>query len=224
MQAIRGIPNPHRSGFARSAASPTRRRQTTPSRSNRARWWRSDRSRRSSSAAPLDPTRWRAFWRTSSRCESGPRRRAAAGVRHPPRRVMPIWPGRPGRHGRPSCCGCRPESSGPGRRERLSKRGLETMGPAMSPLAQLLCVFCLSTPAVPYPQVSREAADIRYTHEVLGQGKHLLRLSTNSWFLFANHDRIDHLYAFADALARQVCPGDYRFIERPGLMPPADRY
>ena len=54
----------------------------------------------------------------------------------------------------------------------------------MSSLAQLVCLFCLSVPSLPYPQVSREAGDVRYTYEVLGRGKYLLRLSTDSAFLF----------------------------------------
>jgi hypothetical protein len=90
----------------------------------------------------------------------------------------------------------------------------------MSSLAQLVCLFCLSVPSLPYPQVSREAGDVRYTYEVLGRGKYLLRLSTESAFLFPDHDRVDHLSVFADAFARHTCPGDYRFIERPRLMPP----
>src|SRR5262245_48034258 len=94
------------------------------------------------------------------------------------------------------------------------------MGPDMLSLAQLVCLFCLSVPSLPYPQVSREAGDIRYTYEILSRGKYLLRLSTESSFLFPDRDRINHLYAFADAFARHTCPGDYRFIERPGLMPP----
>jgi len=90
----------------------------------------------------------------------------------------------------------------------------------MSSLAPLLCLFCLSVPSLPYPQVSREAGDIRYTYEILSHGKYLLRLSTESWFFVPDKDRTHHLYAFADAFARRTCPGDYRFIERPRLLPP----
>ncbi len=90
----------------------------------------------------------------------------------------------------------------------------------MSSLAPLVCLFCLSAPSLPYPQVSREAGGIRYTYEALSHGKYLLRLSTESSFLFPDHDRTNHLYGFADAFARHTCPGDYRFIERPSLMPP----
>jgi hypothetical protein len=90
----------------------------------------------------------------------------------------------------------------------------------MSSLAQLVCLFCLSVPSLPYPQVSREAGDIRYTYEMLGRDKVLLRLSTESSFLFAERDRVDRLYAFADAFARNACPADYRFLEQRRVMPP----
>jgi hypothetical protein len=90
----------------------------------------------------------------------------------------------------------------------------------MSSLAQLMCLFCLSVPSLPYPQVSKETGDIRYTYEMLGRDKVLLRLSTESWFFLAERDQTDRLYAFADAFARSTCPADYRFVERRRLMPP----
>jgi len=87
----------------------------------------------------------------------------------------------------------------------------------MSTLVQLFCFLCMSLPAVPYPQTSWEVGNIRFTHELLSRGQHLLRLSTQVGF--GSLDRTARLAAFADDFARHTCPGDFRFVERPRLMP-----
>ena len=57
----------------------------------------------------------------------------------------------------------------------------------MSSIAQLLCVFCISLSGPPYPQLSRDAAGLRYTHEVLGRNTHLLRLSLDYFPFHSDH-------------------------------------
>jgi hypothetical protein len=83
----------------------------------------------------------------------------------------------------------------------------------MSPLPQLLCLFCLSSPSVPYPQAPQQAGDIVYRHEVLSHGKHLLRLSTTDFILDTGHMRKHRMDAFARGYADRTCGGHYRLIE-----------
>jgi hypothetical protein len=75
----------------------------------------------------------------------------------------------------------------------------------MSPIAQILCM-CLSVAGAPYPQVSNQAGDIRYTHESLSHQRHLLRLSTTDFILDSTQSRMDRLQAFAERFAAQTCP------------------
>src|SRR5438445_11341651 len=89
----------------------------------------------------------------------------------------------------------------------------------MPSLVELLCFLCISVTSLPYPQTSRELGDIRFTHEILSRGQHLLRLSSASAFVFSNQDQLNYMFAFADDFARHTCPGDFRFIERRRLMP-----
>jgi hypothetical protein len=86
----------------------------------------------------------------------------------------------------------------------------------MSPLAQVLCVLCASAAGVPSPQTSRQAGDIRYTHEVLGGRQHLLRLSTEYFFVHTDRDRTTRMSAFAEDFARHTCRHRFRFVDRRG--------
>ena len=82
----------------------------------------------------------------------------------------------------------------------------------MSPLAQILCL-CFSVVGAPQPQMSRESWDIRYTHESLGHGKHLLRLSTTDFILDWDKWRSHRMLAFASDFASRTCPRRFVFVD-----------
>jgi hypothetical protein len=87
----------------------------------------------------------------------------------------------------------------------------------MFELAPLLCfcAACWCNPAAPaaYPQVSRSAGDLWYTHEVLGHGKHLLRLSAGGLLLDSPPWRSDRIKTLAYDVASKTCSGRFRVIE-----------
>jgi hypothetical protein len=74
-----------------------------------------------------------------------------------------------------------------------------------------------SVAGAPRPQVSQQAGDIWYTHEILNRGDHLLRLSTTTEILDSNHRRKGRLAAFAEQFARETCADHFRLAdaERP---------
>ena len=82
----------------------------------------------------------------------------------------------------------------------------------MSPLAQILCL-CTSVAFAPQPQISRQVGDVWYTHEILGHGKHLLRLSTTDLLLDSDQARRHRLTAFAKDFAHRTCPGRFVFVD-----------
>jgi hypothetical protein len=82
----------------------------------------------------------------------------------------------------------------------------------MSPLAQLLCL-CFSVAGAPQPQTARSAGDIWFTHESLGHGKHLLRLSSDGFLLDFDRWRKNRMLAFATDFAGRTCPGRFVFID-----------
>jgi hypothetical protein len=96
-------------------------------------------------------------------------------------------------------------------------------GVDMSPIAQLLC-FCTSIAFAPLPQVSQEAWDIRYTHEALGRGRHLLRLSTTDFILDSDPGRRNRLSAFAHDFATRTCPGRFVFLSEDHLTTYAGQF
>ena len=79
----------------------------------------------------------------------------------------------------------------------------------MGALAQALC-FCALLVNDPSPQMAQSVGDIWYTHESLGHGRHLLRLSTTDLIIDWNHFRKNRLYAFAEQFADQTCQGRYK--------------
>lgn len=83
----------------------------------------------------------------------------------------------------------------------------------MDTIAQVLCFLCVSTASVPYPQISTPWHDIRYTHELLGQGRHLLRLSTTDMIVDWNRFRKDRLHDFAVRFAEETCQGPFRLAD-----------
>jgi hypothetical protein len=88
-----------------------------------------------------------------------------------------------------------------------SKAGRGGTGP-MPLIEQILC-FCLSAAALPYPQTAIRSGDIWYTHEIVGQQRHLLRLSTTDLIVDWNDLRVHRLHAFAEDFAGRTCPGRY---------------
>lgn|SRR5215813_5205874 len=84
----------------------------------------------------------------------------------------------------------------------------------MDALLQALC-FCASVAGAvePYPQVSRQAGDIWFTHERLGHGKHLLRLSARDLILDSDYYRVGRMEAFAQQFAQQTCHGRYKVAD-----------
>ena len=82
----------------------------------------------------------------------------------------------------------------------------------MSPIAQILCL-CASVAGAPYPQVSNQAGDIRYTHESLSHQRHLLRLSTTDFILDSTQSRMHRLHAFAEDFAARTCPNGFRLAD-----------
>ena len=91
----------------------------------------------------------------------------------------------------------------------------------MSPIAQILCIFCISLSGAPYPQLSRDAGGIRYTHEVLGRNTHLLRLSTDYFPFHSDRAVLQYMHAFASSFAASTCPRDFAFQYRRSALPPA---
>lgn len=83
----------------------------------------------------------------------------------------------------------------------------------MFPLAQIVCLFCLSAPSSPGPQVPQRDWDIVFRHEVLSRGKHLLRLSTTDLLLDTDGFREHRMLAFARDYAHRTCNGRYSLIE-----------
>jgi hypothetical protein len=81
-------------------------------------------------------------------------------------------------------------------------------------LLQALC-FCVSvTGAVdPYPQTAQQAGDIWFTHERLGHGKHLLRLSARDLILDSDRFRVGRMETFAQQFADQTCHGRYKLTD-----------
>ena len=77
----------------------------------------------------------------------------------------------------------------------------------MDNFLELFCVICLSMSQPPLPQMSRPVGDIRYTHERLSGGKHLLRLSTTDFIIDGDAWRERRLVAFASNFAAQTCGG-----------------
>jgi len=80
----------------------------------------------------------------------------------------------------------------------------------MDSFLELFCVVCLS---MPHPQMSRPVGDIRYTHERLSRGAHLLRLSTTDFIADSDAWRERRLYTFASDYAAQTCAGPYKLGE-----------
>src|SRR6266700_3454632 len=82
----------------------------------------------------------------------------------------------------------------------------------MNALLQALC-FCVTVASEPYPQVAQQAGDIWFTHERLGHGKHLLRLSARDLILDSDHYRVGRMEAFAQQFAGQTCQGRYKLAD-----------
>jgi hypothetical protein len=83
----------------------------------------------------------------------------------------------------------------------------------VSNLWEVLCVVCISVGSPPYPQMSRSAGDIRYTHERLTDGQHLLRLSTTDLILDSQDWRERRMFSFASDFADRACRGAFTFGE-----------
>jgi hypothetical protein len=79
----------------------------------------------------------------------------------------------------------------------------------MDAFLQSLCIFCAVTTG-PQPQVSRIDRDIWYTHERVGHGLHLLRLSTTDLILDWKQARQERLVAFAEQFANDTCQGRFK--------------
>jgi hypothetical protein len=90
----------------------------------------------------------------------------------------------------------------------------------MSSIAPIFCVFCISLSGPPHPQLSREAPGIRYTHEMIGRGTHLLRLSTEHFLFDSDRAAQQHMSDFASYFAANTCPGRFSFESRRGALPP----
>ena len=58
----------------------------------------------------------------------------------------------------------------------------------MGDLAQALCLFCTVITGTPAPQMPQTTWDIKYRHEDLGHGKHLLRLSVDYYLVQPQSD------------------------------------
>ena len=83
----------------------------------------------------------------------------------------------------------------------------------MNAVAQALCIFCVVMGNGPNPQIAHRDGDIRYTHESLRHGRHLLRLSTTDFILDSDQYRNDRLYAFAQQLADRTCQGRFKLAD-----------
>jgi hypothetical protein len=84
----------------------------------------------------------------------------------------------------------------------------------MDALLQALC-FCVSVAGAvdPYPQTAGQAGDIWFTHERLGRGKHLLRLSARDLILDSDYHRVGRMEVFAQKFADQTCQGRYKLAD-----------
>ena len=76
----------------------------------------------------------------------------------------------------------------------------------MGDLAQALCLFCTVITGTPAPQMPQTSGDIKYRHEDLGHGKHLLRLSVDYYLLQPQSDMRRRMETFAQDYAQQTCP------------------
>ena len=83
----------------------------------------------------------------------------------------------------------------------------------MDGFLELFCVICLSMTAPPHAQMSRAVGDVRYTHERLGGGMHLLRLSTTDLLIDSDDWRQQRLLAFANEYAGRACAGPFSLGE-----------
>lgn len=83
----------------------------------------------------------------------------------------------------------------------------------MDSFLELICVICMSMSQPPHPQMSRPDFDVRYTHERLSGGKHLLRLSTTDFLIDKDKWRAQRLLTFAADFAGQTCGGPFRLGE-----------
>ena len=83
----------------------------------------------------------------------------------------------------------------------------------MNAVAQALCIFCVVMGNGPNPQIAHRDGDIRYTHESLRHGRHLLRLSTTDFILDSDQYRNDRLYAFAQQFADRTCQGRFKLAD-----------
>ena len=83
----------------------------------------------------------------------------------------------------------------------------------MDGFLQFFCVICLSMTSPPHPQMSRPVGDVRYTHERLGGGVHLLRLSTTDLLLDSDEWRERRLVAFANEYEGSTCGGPFSVRE-----------
>src|SRR5947208_29523 len=84
----------------------------------------------------------------------------------------------------------------------------------MSSLAPWLCLFCLTVPGPPYPQIPTLAGGIRYTHELLNRNTHLLRLSAEYLPFDSEDSGLRRMSAFAQDFASKTCPGRYELDQR----------
>jgi hypothetical protein len=82
----------------------------------------------------------------------------------------------------------------------------------MNELMQALC-FCSAIVSHPYPQLAHRSGDIWYTHERVGQGTHLLRLSSAPYIWDTDRFRDERYASFAHQFADQVCHGRYRLTD-----------
>jgi hypothetical protein len=82
----------------------------------------------------------------------------------------------------------------------------------MNALLQALC-FCVPFAGEPYPQLAQQAGDLWFTHELLGHGRHLLRLSASDRILDSDYARIGRMEAFAQQFADQTCQGRYKLAD-----------
>jgi hypothetical protein len=83
----------------------------------------------------------------------------------------------------------------------------------MGDLAQALCLFCTVITGAPAPQLADTAGDIKYRHEVLGHGKHLLRLSVDYYLVEPEAAMRRRLEGFAQGYAQHTCPGRFAFVD-----------
>lgn len=84
------------------------------------------------------------------------------------------------------------------------------------PLLELICMFCW-TVRQPAPALAHDAWDLRYRHEVLPSGRHLLRLSASDRIIDGSDWRRQRMIAFAEDFAANTCNGRYEIARRDGL-------